>query len=287
MICNRTLSLVMATMFSLNLLAAPVVAQPKKKGDNTQKLLIEEARKKALEGKNLFGEAKALDEAGQKAAAYTKYNEAAQAFLAANRKSHEPTTLFNAAKAYMMGREFHKAIELFEEYLAFSSDEEGKKEAREHIIGMKAEIGKPLPAGPNDMGPPKSVEKSGIPDPTISSRPAEKPSRVLMWTGFGTGAILGIASGVQLWRAESAITQAKNMNLAPDGSEEKFTAKGKEASDMRTSSVVMGGAAVLFLGYGLFQLFTEPQEKPDEVKVVPMAGPGIAGISVGGTFGKK
>lgn len=274
---QRILSMATVVLLTLNLVA-PAMAQPNK--------AIAAAEGKALEAKSLHKDG--------------KYEEAAARFAEAYGLSNKPDMLFNAARMYQMGGKYDKAQALFKQYLKVSKDEEGKAQAEAHLMAIETALveqkkaEKPMPAGPapESVTPKPRIDTPAGPETTVSvERPAPDTNRWITWTSLGAGAALGIASGIQLWRAEGIISDAKNMNLAPDGSEKTFTAKGEEASDLRTTSMLLGGVGVALVGYGAYRFFTEPTATESDLVVAPMAGKNgnntVVGLAVGGTFGGK
>gem|GEM_PF-3534878 len=87
-----------------------------------------------------LGEAEAYHKLAKERFGAKRYEEAADLFMKVYRLSKSVAAVFNAARCKEMGGKLAEARGLFELYLSISDNEDGKTDAREHIVSIAAQL---------------------------------------------------------------------------------------------------------------------------------------------------
>jgi hypothetical protein len=200
-------------------------------------------------------EAEALAQEAKDRFAARDFEVAAKLFMKAYAKSHVPSLVFNAARAYEEAGKTGDAASLFRLYITLTDDADGILEARQHLAKLEAEPAvvpsdEPFPASPKT-----SVMKSSV--------PAEPDRTTAWWPTGGAVAVIAIGAGLMMDGA---------------GGTQRYSGVNRSAYESaRTewiSGAVLVGAGVVLGGVSAYLWTRSP------VVVVPTPN----AVAIGGTF---
>lgn len=123
------------------------------------------AQAKAVEAKAYYGR--------------SLYKEAADTFMEAYALSQAPDMMYNAARAYEMGKLLERARALYETYLGLAGvSDDGKKEAKARIAAITAQLdAKPEPARSEPANTEPTRPDPGKPSPTTPEPAKSEPAK--------------------------------------------------------------------------------------------------------------
>lgn len=207
-------------------------------------------------------EAETLSKVAKERFAAKDFGVAADLFMQAFAKSHNPATLYNAARAYEEAGNKASATSTYKLYIALSTDEAGIRDAKDHMA--KLEIPAPVVTSPVIVTPtPAKVAK---PTPMIVAKPATQvQDRTMAWLTTG-GSVVLVGVGLSMMADGASGTQ-------------KYSGVNRASFDSARTEWQMGLGFVCagaILGGVSAYLWTKP------VTVAPTTN-GVV-VNVGGTF---
>jgi tetratricopeptide (TPR) repeat protein len=192
--------------------------------------------------------AKAHFEAGRKFQDARAYDKAIIEYQAAYAIAPQPELLFNIGQCYRLAGQPRSAVLYYQRYLQLVSDGGASDEARAHVIRLRQDIA----AHPQVAG--VAIAAPGL----LAEREASPPSD---WRWFGAGSVVaGLALG--------------GVGLAMSSND----TDGTEAV-----ALTAFGAALVAAG-GVTWYLASRVDTPRRLIAAPIAGPGLAGVALAGTF---
>lgn len=241
----------------LCLLAACLQAAPRSAWAAPSSSDLKVAQAKAVEAKAYYGRG--------------LYKEAADTFMEAYALSQAPDMMYNAARAYEMGKLPERARALYETYLGLTGvSDDGKKEAKARIAAIAAQLDakvappqpeppkaepvrpdppRPAPALPVPVEPAKPVSVKVDPPrnatPTAAAVDAEPASHAHWWWAGGAGLALLISLGMY----NNGVAKAEAANAMDFGQPDAVTHYNKAFDQAETDRA--GAVLMLAVGLGL------------------------------------
>jgi hypothetical protein len=215
--------------------------------------------------------------------------------------TRDPTHIFNQARCFEQNNRCEEAIGRFREYLRKAPvlSPEVRADTEKHIADCQALLAQKAAPVPGDQGTEQPDAKTdagpgpGVatlqalpaPQPDLSSgvAPAAHPGRGLRIAGITCG-LVGLASvgaGIYFYTQAQYYSDKVANQAVRNPSDESA---GRRAETMQWVFYSVGGAA-LATGTVLYLLGRQHATEGDSrTAVVPMVGPGLAGISARGAF---
>jgi tetratricopeptide (TPR) repeat protein len=245
-----------------------------------------------------------------------KWDGAIAEFEQAYRLRADPTFLFNMAQACRRKGDLQRALDLYKNYLIANPDSERRDDIEKRIRALEKEIkspgrqqatasgpnpNEPLPPGPatvTSAPAPAPVPLPAVPAPPVAepapaapmveaTRPipaseTKSPGRGLRVAGiaFGAAGLASIGTAIYFYTRAVSLSDKVSNSDAPDSDYRS----GKDAETMQWVLYLAGGGA-LATGAILYWLgWPAPDANQEAASVVPVVGPGMAGLSAQGRF---
>jgi tetratricopeptide (TPR) repeat protein len=242
-----------------------------------------------------------------------KWDDAIAEFEQAYRLRGDPTFLFNMAQAYRRKGDLQRALDLYKNYLIANPNSEKRSDIEKRIRTLEKEMKSPerqqmaTPvAKPSEPPPPEPAVVTPVPAPAAASAPAPTPpptvaaasvveaappspapemkssGRGLRVAGIvcGGAGLASIGTAIYFYTRAASLSDRVSNSDAPDSDYRS----GKNAETMQWVFYLAGGG-VLATGAILYWLgWPSSASTQTATSVVPMVGPGIAGLSAQGRF---
>lgn len=200
--------------------------------------------------------------------------------------------LLNLARAYELAGRKRQAVVSLETFLAREPNSGEKDQITRRIEVLKKKIAEedaaaaaaPAPTNGGFTAPPPSA---GQPTPVEPSSDKAKRSPG-PWVLIGVGGAAAIVGTIGIINNKKKVDDADAECVGGNRNQcsPAVADRGNDARSALNASAVITGAGGLLLGGGIVWYILDGQrvERANAARVVPVVGPGIAGLSVSGAF---
>lgn len=210
-----------------------------------------------------------------------EYSEAVEAFSCSLRMVEHQATMFNAARAALLAKQYDVTIEIAEMIAAVAKDAETKTEAADLIEEARAAIPAPEP----EPEPEHVVEPEPEPVPTLKPKdaqaepPAGEGPSALRTTGIISVVVGG--AGLVAGGVFQGLAGASKKTTGDTDDYSEYVEARDNIQKYQTGATVSFVAGGVLLGAGIVMVLLDGKQKEHaDVSLVPAPN----GVVVGGTF---
>ncbi|WP_234023662.1 tetratricopeptide repeat protein [Sorangium cellulosum] len=205
--------------------------------------------------------------------------------------------LINIANAYEKKGDRAEAVTALETYLARTPDASEAQTFRDKIQNLKNSI-RPAPtptaseSASAPVPPPLLPTASAVPSRTVEAPPPEPPYGYAPWAVTGAGAVTLLVGGILTTSGFADIAEAEERCPSRKDCTADVADQGNQGRTRATIGGVLVGLGAAGVASGLiWQLgFNHPQPPSSALgsgpalRLIPVAGPGVAGVGAAGRF---
>ena len=195
--------------------------------------------------------------------------------------------LINIANAYEKKGERAEAVTALETYLARTPDASDAQTIQDKIQNLKNAL-RPAPSASASASAPSALPTaptaSAIPNRPKEAPPPQPPYGYYPWAATGVGVVTVAVGGMLTLSGFADIGAAEDSCPSRRNCEQKVADRGNQGRTHATVGGVLLGLGAAGIAGGLIWELGFNQPWPSKIRLTPVAGPGTAGIGMGGRF---